>query len=303
MVWARLAALAALAWAVDAVRAEDAEVQAAKVSEGDEPAPCEYLLFANGMKCGSTALYGVLVGRNAHLPPGELASDDDDDDDANLHDWLSQPGNPYVIDAHEKRRRNGYGGWKEKCWSRPPAEFKRLCTKARPLVVDGCPENWRSRHRGFAPVADHTTVVLLVRPQADILQSYYMTHASEYGGYTQDAADRFAEHNKDWEWLDFYKTYKYTTKMFKRVVVVHHDEVLSLAGEKRVVSAINALADGAYELQMPTTVPHANVGSSVDHRHGGNQRTCLSAGTRASIMKHFLESNMRFYNATGVWLE
>jgi hypothetical protein len=35
---------------------------------------------------------------------------------------------------------------KEHCWESPPA---MTCTKERPFVMDGCPNSWEKRRRGF----------------------------------------------------------------------------------------------------------------------------------------------------------
>ena len=215
------------------------------------PTPCRYLLFANGGKCGSTALFMYLT--NAYRP--------------------------LLWDLHGK----------EPCLRAP---LSRACTAEVPYILDGCPHGWAARRAGFRRVRDRVTVLLLVRPQADLLQSLVNDKGSS--GVVRDADAYALAHLRDAS-NNFTLTYEQSVELFDRVVVIHHDELLSLAGLRSVFARVFPDRPVA-NVSRPI---HPNRFSQRDPRH---RQLTLSLDTRWKIEDHYRDANCAFFRRTGVYL-
>lgn len=213
--------------------------------------PCKYILFANGGKCGSTALFM----------------------------YLERAYRNYIWDLKGK----------EHCYRKPPPQ---VCTNVKPYIMDGCPNGWAHRRAGFSSVKNRTTILLLVRSQADLIQSLINDKGSS--GHVQDVEKFAATHMRDVS-NNFTLTYKKSTEIFNTVNVIHHDELLSLAGIRSVFARIFPNLPVA-NISRPI---HPNRFSQRDPRH---RQLTLSLDMRWKIEDYYEKSNCDFFRKTGVYI-
>jgi len=137
-----------------------------------------------------------------------------------------------------------------------------------------------------------TTVVVLVRPQADKIQSLVNDKTSSG---SVSSADAFAEsHFRDIE-NNFTHTWLESKKLYSKVIVVHRDDLLSTAGVREVLKRILP-----NEVQRPVLRPiHPNRFSQRDSRH---RQLTLSLEMRWKIEEYFKDTNYDLYFKTGVYL-
>lgn len=223
-----------------------------QVNDEETEQPCKYILFANGAKCGSTALFM----------------------------YLERYFRPWIADLKGK----------EKCFRSPPPN---TCTNKRPYIMDGCPKDWSRRMKGFKEEKDRVTVILLVRPQADRIQSLINDKLSS--GKIRDV-DKFALSQLSKIENNFTHILFQTIDMFKDVQIVHHDELLSVAG-------VNSIFRRVFPNLSSQTIErpiHPNRFSQRDPRH---TQLPMSLSTRWKIEDYFEKDNCNFFKKTKVYIQ
>ena len=204
---------------------------------------CHFLVFANGGKCGSTAMYVYL--------------------EQLLKDYI-QPTTG-----------------KEKCWKKPPS-----ITCTNPFVLDGCPSRWAQRVHHWKK--DYVTAILLVRKQEDRIQSLFNDALSSPPiSNLQSAVKSQLAHPEN----NFTKTLELSEGM--RVVVVHHDELLSSSGVVSVVKRITGI-----DVMSPRPI-HPNRATQKDSRHRDMH---IPVSLKQAIAEHFEKTNCDFYHRTGTYI-
>ena len=158
--------------------------------------------------------------------------------------------------------------------------------------MDGCPNSWASRRTGFKSVKKRTTVLLLVRSQADLIQSLINDKGSS--GNVQNA-DKYAATRMRDATNNFTLTYEQSTEIFDTVNVIHHDELLSVAGIRSVFARVFPNLSIA-KISRPI---HPNRFSQRDPRH---RQLTLSLDMRWKIEDYYEKSNCAFFRKTGVYI-
>ena len=219
--------------------------------KSNEKIPCKYMLFANGAKCGSTALFM----------------------------YLERVYRDVFIDLKGK----------ESCFHKPPPH---VCTPQTPYLIDGCPRSWGARRMGFKHVRNRTSIILLVRPQADRMQSEINDKMTS--GNVRNSDSWVSTHMKD-QINNFTLTYQQSIDLFDSVKIVHHDELLSISGIKSVFSRIFPDIPSR-NVSRPI---HPNRFAQRDPRH---RQIVMSLDARWKIEDYYEQTNCDFYRMTNMYI-